>query len=321
MSLPWLRPALARLLLLAACAAPALLASCGGGDVQSQFVPARIVAFGDGFSDLGQRGTRYTVNDGSVNVWSQQVAASYGRPLTAAAAGGFSYATGNARVAARPDAAGDNATPTVVQQVDTFLAAQALGAGDLVIISGGISDIVAEVGRLNAGAQSREQMLANVGQAGRDLAAQVSRLVRSGAKYVLLTGTYDLGRSPWATATGQADVLSAASARFNEQMLVSIVDLGANVLYVDAALQYNLVTSSPRTYGFTDATTLACTSADAGAGIGTGAGQVNSALCTPATVAPGVDPNTYVFADRLYPTPQSHRRFGEYAYSRFRTRF
>ena len=58
---------LRRALLLALCASSALLAACGGGNVESQLVPSRIIAFGDGFSDLGQGGTRYTVNDSSVN--------------------------------------------------------------------------------------------------------------------------------------------------------------------------------------------------------------------------------------------------------------
>ena len=55
--------------------------------------------------------------------------------------------------------------------------------------------------------------------------------------------------------------------------------------------------------------------------IGTGKGQVNSGLCTPSTLVPGVDPNVYLFADRLYPTAVGHRLFGDYAYSRLRQRW
>lgn len=312
---------LRRALLLALCASSALLAACGGGNVESQLVPSRIIAFGDGFSDLGQGGTRYTVNDSSVNVWTQQVASSYGRTLTSAAAGGLSYATGNARIAAKPDAAGKAATPTVKEQIDTFLATQSFGANDLVIASGGISDIVAEVGRLNAGSQTREQTLANIGQAGRDMGAQLRRIVAAGGTYVMLAGSYNLGRSPWAIGTGQAGLLTEASSKFNEEMLVSIVNLGANVLYIDAALQFNLITGLPGSYSLTNVAAIACTSVDPGPGIGTGVGEVNSALCTPATLAPGIDYNAYLFADRVYPTPRGHRLFGEYAYARFKTRF
>jgi outer membrane lipase/esterase len=49
--------------------------------------------------------------------------------------------------------------------------------------------------------------------------------------------------------------------------------------------------------------------------------QINSALCNTNTIVSGVDYNRYVFADRVYPTPQAHRLFGEYAYNRVRARW
>jgi phospholipase/lecithinase/hemolysin len=309
------------MLLSAGASAVAVLASCGGGDVVSQLTPGRIVVFGDGFSDLGQRGSRFTVNDGGVNIWTQQVASRYGVPLTNSADGGLSLATGQARVSAKPDAAGNAATPTVKEQIDAFLATQAPRPNDMVIVSAGISDVVAEVARQRAGAQTQAQTLANLGQAGGELGAQVRRLVQAGAQYVTVVGTYNLGRSPWALSTKQEPLLLDASRRFNEDMLVSMVDLGANVLYVDAALFFNLVTSSPPSYKFTNATEPLCTSIDPGPGIGIGAGQVNSALCTPANLPPGRDPLAYVFADPIYLTPFAHRSFGDYAFDRIRQRW
>src|SRR6476620_7426048 len=101
---------------LVACASALLLAACGGGSIVDQFNPTRIVAFGDAMGDVGQNGSRYTVNDGTVNVWTEVVASLFGLTLTPSSAGGFGYATGNARVVAKPDAAGSNATPTVKQQ-------------------------------------------------------------------------------------------------------------------------------------------------------------------------------------------------------------
>ena len=173
MSCHWMR----RALLALASASALLVAACGSGTIESQLQPTRIVAFGDGFSDVGQAGSRYTVNDGSVNVWSQQMAANFGLPLTAVSAGGTSYATGNVRIAAKPDAAGNGATPTVIEQVDQFLAGGAIQTNDLLIISGGIGDIVAEAAKVNSGGQTSDQMVQNVKQAGRDLGAQVHRLV------------------------------------------------------------------------------------------------------------------------------------------------
>src|SRR5687767_8352508 len=110
MAIQWLR----RACLVAACASGLLLASCGGGDIVSQLDPARVVAFGDASADVGQNGRAYSINDdGSVNNWARYVAAAFGNELAPSSAGGLAYATGNARVTAKPDAAGDAATPTV----------------------------------------------------------------------------------------------------------------------------------------------------------------------------------------------------------------
>jgi outer membrane lipase/esterase len=317
MSSLWMR----RGLLALVSASALLIAACGSGTIESQLQPTRILVFGDGLSDLGQGGTRYTVNDGGVNIWTQHVAASFGSNLTSAAAGGTSWARGNVRITSKPDAAGDSATPTVTEQIDAFLAAGTIGDADLVIVGGGTADIVAEMAKVTSGAQTGEQMVANVQQAGRDLAAQVRRLVAAGGKHVVVTGTYDLGRSPWAIGVGQGALISRASSKFNEEMLVSIVDLGGNVLFVDLALLYNLMIAVPSAYDMVNAIDPVCTSVDPGPGIGIGAGQVNSALCTPSTVVPGVNYNQFVFADRVYPAPQAQRKFGEYAFTRIRARW
>lgn len=312
----WLR----RALLWAATASALLLAACGSGSIESQLQPTRIVAFGDGMADLGQNGSRYTINDGSTNVWTAQLAARFGKTLTTASSGGTSYATGNARVVAKPDAAGNAATPTVKEQIDSFLASGTFATTDLVVVNAGTADVVAEAAAFSTGARTNDQMLANVKQAGRDLGAQVRRLVDAGAKQVVVVGPYNLGRSAWAKeVTTLASPLETAVTRFNEELLVSIVDLGASVLYVDAALYFNLVTAGPSSYDLSNVTNTACTSVDAGAGIGTGAGQVNSALCTPATAVSNA--SVYLFADRVYIAPVGQRKFGDYAYDRIRDRW
>ena len=145
---------LRRALLTAACAS--LLAACGGSsEVESELVPTRFVSFGDAFADVGQRGSNYTINDRTTNNWTQELAGRYARPMAVTASGGWSYATGSARVTVKPDAAGNAATPTITEQVSSFLASQTIGANDVVIVSGGISDIVAEVAALNAGRQTQ----------------------------------------------------------------------------------------------------------------------------------------------------------------------
>lgn len=317
MSRNWLR----RGVLLAACAASLLLAACGSGTIESQLSPTRVVAFGDGFADLGQNGSRNTVNDGVFNIWTEQVAFSFGLALVASSKGGKSYATAHARVLAKPDDVGNSATPTVKEQIDTFLATDTVGSNDLFILDAGTSDLIAEGAKVSAGTQTADQMVANTRQAGRDLAAQVRRMVDAGARHVVVVGPYNLGRSPWATATGLGSALENASGRFNDDMLIALADLGEQVLYVDAALQFNLMVASPTFYAMTDSITPVCTSVDPGPGIGIGAGQINSALCTPSTVLPNAVYNNYLFADKVYPTPRGQNKFADYAYQRIRSRW
>lgn len=318
MAVNWMR----RTVLVAACASVAMLAACGSSTIESAIAPTRFIAFGDAVSDIGQNGTRYTVNDGSVNNWTLQIANNYGKTITAVSAGGQGYATGNARIKLSPDAAGNAATPTITGQIDAFLAAGGrFGPSDVVLMSGGTSDVIAGMAAVQAGTQTEADMATAARQAGEDMAAQVRRLVAAGAKYVVVTGTYDLGKTPWAKRIAREAALSNASSRVNEGLLVGIVDQGANVLYVDLAYYVNLYTQSPGSFSFSNAVTPVCTSIDAGNGIGTGPGQVSSALCSPATLLPGANPSSYVFADSVYLTPAAQRQFGTYAYDRLRVRW
>lgn len=301
--------------------ATGLLAACGAGTIESALKPSRVIAFGDAFSDVGQGFARYTVNDGNINIWTALIAANYGLTLTAQSVGGLGYAQGNARVTGTPDAAGSTLTLSIKQQIDQFLATNKFGTTDLVLINGGISDIVYEMARVQAGTQTSAQMIANVAQAGVDLAAQVSRLVLAGAKYVMVAGTYNLSRSPWATSIGQTSLLDAASSKFNEQLLVNIVNLGANALYADAAYYFNLVTAAPTAYALTDATTIACNSVDPTNGLGIGVGKVNSSICNTSTIGTGLDYTKLAFADQIYFTPAAQVLFGNYAYTRLRARW
>lgn len=317
MATQWLR----RTWLLATCASALLLAACGGGNIASQFSPSRLVAFGDAMADLGQNGARYTVNDGSRNNWTQYVADQYGLSLEPSSAGGLSYASGNARVKEEPDAGGSTATPTVTEQIDAFLAAGGPADGDLLLISAGTSDVIVQVQAVLDGRQTEAEMLDKLGAAGTELAAQVRRLLDAGAQHIALVGTHNLARTPWGEQTGRQSLMEEASQRLNDQLVVGLVDFGDRLRYIDAALFFNVAFSSPASYGMTDSTTLACNSVDPGQGIGTGTGEVNSNLCTTATLAPGVSYANWLFADRVYPTPQGHRQFGEYAYNAIHERW
>lgn len=313
---------LRRALLAATCLSSLVLAACGGGgSVVSQFTPARIVAFGDAFSDAGQRGgVQYSINDPATLNWTQEIAARYGIGLAPVSAGGSSYAIGSARVTVKPDAAGDATTPSITDQVSTFLGTGAPRSTDLVVVNGGTSDILAEMAAYLAGTQDAATTTAHVAQAGRDLGAQARRLVGAGATHVLVVGAYNLGRSPWGLGTGQAAFVESLASAFNNALLVSIVDLGSTTLYVDAALFFNLVTANPSIYSLVDVVSVLCTSVDPGPGIGIGPNQVNSALCNGGTLN-GLATSTALFADPVYFTPIGQLLFGNYAADRLRDRF
>ena len=314
MAANWMR----RTALVAACASAALLAACGSSSIESALKPEQLITFGDGYSFVREQ--RYTVNNGTVNNWTLQLLDHYQK--SGSATGGLvSFAEGNTRIAQHPDAAGNATTPTITEQVDRFLAMGTPKPNDLLLLNGGISDLIVGMAAVRAGTQTPDQFVANARLNGQALAAQERRLVAPGASHIAVTGTYDLGKTPWAKSIGQEALLSQASSRFNESLLVAINDLSQHVLYVDAAYYVNLYESTPSSFSFNNATTPVCTSVDAGNGIGIGQGQVNSALCTSATLLPGADADRYVFADAVYLTPSAHRQLGTYAYDKLRARW
>jgi len=314
-----LRRALA---MLAACVSVALLAACGSSTTESKFNPTRIVSFGDAFSDLGQtNGAKYTVSDGTVNTWLDQLALRYVLPLTPTSTGGNAYGRASARITLKPDAVGNATTLTVTEQIDAFLATKTLTDNDLIIIGGGIADVITEVQAVIAGTQTEDQAVARLQTTAKELGAQTRRLVTAGAKHVVVVGAYNLGVTPYAAAANRISTFLNASSRYNETFLVSVVDLGATVLYVDAPYYFNLVATDPGNFSIDNSTSIACTSVDPGPGIGVGAGQINSSLCTTATIVAGVDYTKRMFADGIYTTPPVQRLFGDYAFDRIRARW
>jgi outer membrane lipase/esterase len=318
MAFQWMRRVL---LALAPAAALLALTACGSGSIESQFVPARIVVFGDALSDMGTNGAQYTVNDGSA-VWPKIVALDYGTALDKATAGGTNYATGNSRVVLKPDAAGSTATRTIGEQVDAFLAANgSFTASDLVLLNGGTADILVQLQAYRSGAITADQAVANARQAGKDLATQARRIVAAGASHVAIVSAYDLKVTPWVVNAALQDLASQASAAFNNAVLVDLVNEGDKMLYTDIALLLNLMSSTPSAYGIVNTTDPLCTSVDPGPGIGIGTGQVNSALCTSTTIVSGATATQYLWADALYPTPAAHAQIAQYVFNRIRGRW
>ena len=304
MNASWFRRAA---LALGCAGAVALLAACGSGSVVSDLTPKRFISVGDGFADVGQNGHRYTVNDGSLN-WLQQLAAHYKLTLEPASAGGFGYAQGHARIDSPDSRSGTNA-PSVRQQIDTLLARTSFVDGDVMVLGGGIADVVAAVEATGISDASTQA----VQDAGRALAAQVRRGGEGGARRVVVTGVYNLGSTPWARGMDREGDIERLSIAFNDALLVGIVDLWDNVLYLDSALFFNLIYNKPDNYPIDNAKDPVCTTPDAN-------------TCTPATLRAGADYNRWMFADALYLTPAVQRLFMnddyvESGYRRFKDRW
>lgn len=279
-----------------ACASTALLAACGSSSIVSALKPSRFLAVGDGFSDLGETGVRYTVNDGSVNIWTQQLVSYYSQPLVTRSAGGLSYARKGSLIA--------GAAPSIEAQVTQLLAENTLGPNDVVLVGAGMDEIIAAVTATGISDATTTRVRA----AGDALAAQVRRLVAAGAKYVLVAGVYNLGISPWAAALNQKDAISDLTINFNNRFLVTAVDLGNNVLFVDTALYFNLVQGLPSGYGISNATDAACATPDA-------------STCNANTIVSGIDYTTALFADSQYFTPLANRMFGTEAFNKLTGRW
>ncbi|WP_460483232.1 SGNH/GDSL hydrolase family protein [Comamonas humi] len=328
MAATWMR----RTFAIAACASATLLAACGGSSTADSVTPTRIISFGDTVSDLGQgpSGSRYSVNNGSINNWIAEVADRYGISVAAANAGGAGYARGNARVSLA-DATGVTNAPSVTQQVDAYLAGGGFTSTDFVFIGGGQSDIVAGMNEYLAGTKTQEQFTADMVTAAEQLAGQVDRLVNAGAPHVLVSQSPNVGRSLWAaqlnniypTATTKpSDVLETAVTKFNQTVQLAVGKYsGTKVLFVDLQGFFNSISGelggTPGS-GFSKNTEPVCTSVDASNGLGIGLNQINSLLCNDSTLIPGATLSAYVFADPLNYTPEAHVVVGDRVYNRIK---
>jgi outer membrane lipase/esterase len=279
-----------------------LLAGCGSGSTFEPLVPTRVISFGDGLSDLGQTpGQKFTVNDGTVNIWVERVATSYGRTITASTTpGGLGYAQGNARV-------NTGANP-ISNQISTFLAANTIGASDLIIVDAGVTEL-AELATANP---SDAALVTAADAAGRALAAQVLRLTAAGGKHVVIANAPDLGKSPFATAQTRTAAITAATRAFNDGLKIALANVTTGVLLIDNEAYINTLHTSPSLLGTGGNVTLAACS------------TASAQTCNTTTLNAGVTTTSYVlhlYADNRHFAPAAHRLLGDNAYSKIKVRW
>jgi len=273
-----------RAMLTAALASPALLASCGGGEsIVSRFSPSRVLLV-----------------DGGGNSWGQDIRNRYGSAPTVVPTGGTDYSLG-----ATPIGAGLGAT-TLAQRVDLLLAG-GVGGNDLVVLSGGLPDLVA----LANGTQST----AAASDLGKAMADQVRRLVNAGATRVLVGNPYNLARSPLFRGGPREAIASGLTRAFNDRLKVSMVDLGGTVLLFDVEdLVDRIAFAVNNGSGFAN---FRNASAPACAGSTVGNGSVSGSTCTSGAFG-GNDPGVFLFYDPIYLTEYAQTYFGEQAFNLMR---
>lgn len=302
----WLRAGAASGML-AAAGATSLLSACGSGDIVSALQPSRFIAFGDGMSDLGQGRTRYTINDGTINTWADRVANRYGKTLTSQASGGLGYAQGHAATEDMPR--------SIATQIDAFLGANTFGANDVVLMNIPLSYVLRPVAAVKAGTLTQAAGLQQIADHAVSLALQVRRLLTAGAKYVVVIGAYDLGRSPYGIAMNLPSMLTSEEQRsspavthLNDRFKIEVSALGANVLFVDAAFLVNRNVQFGPNWGFVNSKEAICTTPTA-------------LTCTDGTLRPGATKNQYLFADNIHLTPAGNQQLGDYAFDQLRGRW
>jgi outer membrane lipase/esterase len=286
-------------------AAIASLSACGSGSTVEPLVPANFVSFGDGATDLGQTGQRFTVNDGTVNTWAEQTAITYGRTLTASVTGGLGYARGGARIST-----GAN---SLEAQITAHLNKGAIGTNDVLLVDGGATELFALAQSRLSGAIANDTALnAAAKTAGQAMAAQVRRLPAAGARHVVVSNSYNISQSPFATANTITAALSGASREFNDALKIALVDLGNTVLLVDAEAYFSLVYNNGTSYlgASANVTGKACTTPTA-----------NTCTLTTLTGGTGSNYNAYMFADDRYFTSNLNRLWGAQVYTKIKARW
>jgi outer membrane lipase/esterase len=140
-----------------------------------------------------------------------------------------------------------------------------------------------------------------VGQAAAELASTINTLIiAKGARYVVVLNIPDIAITPMAatfdsSTRGLVDIMVNT---FNTQLKYGIGD-NSKVLYVDAYADSYSQYVNPGAYGLSNVTDTACDLSPA-------KNPLSSAvICSANNLIPGVT-DTYLFADRIHPTPYGY---------------
>ncbi len=253
---------------LAALAAAALMAGCGGGGTAQiePFAPTRIIAFGDESGAVLQSGKRYGINglDGNTlqvdcrlnPTWTQVLASGFGFVFPqcntdfVALPQGIMYAAAGVKVA------------DVRDKIDQHLSNDRFGPRDLVSIMVGVNDILELY--LEFPRQSKDSLINEAKARGKLLAQQANRIANANGR-VLIATIFDVGLTPFGqrerqqqTDIDRAAFLDELSSAFNISMRLNLLNDGRliGLVLVDETIQQ--IARFPFAFGYTDVTQAAC---------------------------------------------------------------
>ncbi|HEY0954462.1 MAG TPA: esterase [Roseateles sp.] len=253
---------------LAALAAAALMAGCGGGGTAQiePFAPTRIIAFGDESGVVLQSGKRYGINglDGNTlqvdcrlnPTWTQVLASGFGFVFPqcntdfVALPQGIMYAAAGVKVA------------DVRDKIDQHLSNDRFGPRDLVSIMVGVNDILELY--LEFPRQSKDSLINEAKARGKLLAQQANRIANANGR-VLVATIFDVGLTPFGqrerqqqTDIDRAAFLDELSNAFNISMRLNLLNDGRliGLVLVDETIQQ--IARFPFAFGYTDVTQAAC---------------------------------------------------------------
>lgn len=302
-----------------------LLAACGSSSKYDEFIPTRIISAGDQLSYLGN-GTltpaysdRFTVNnlasDTITNNWVLQLAASYGLStnLSAAAVVGTAHPVLNK-----------------VSNLEARIATVTPRSGDMLVVNGGMADIIALAEAVATGTKTSAQALSEIATAGSDLQALLLRQL-SYYKNILVINAYDLKESPYAR-NRDLTAASPAISRSSFQQLLHDMTRAFNTALIRNAGTFN----SGSGIRLFDAETLFLNANLYNIGItisGLSAGTCDSfetstvtdnnssrlACTTSFALGRNTSYDTNLYADTKFPTPAAHRFLGSQAYAFLRS--
>ncbi len=255
-------------LTLAAVAAAALIAGCGGGGTAQidPFRPTRVIAFGDESGAILQSGKKYTIN--ALNTDTKLIDCKLDPVWSQVLSGGFGmvYPQCNTDFVALPQgimyaALGDKVAD-VQAKIDAHLSNDGFGPKDMVAIMVGVNDILELYRQFPA--VSRDSLINEAKARGKLLADQANRIAKANGR-VLVGTIFDVGLTPFGqnekqqqTDIDRAAFLDDLSSAFNTSMRLNLLNDGRliGLVLVDETLQQ--IARFPGAFGFTDVTQAAC---------------------------------------------------------------